>query len=181
MKKIVSVFALLLFVTQFSAQNINWVGLEEAVELQKKNPKKIMIDVYTEWCGPCKMLDKNTFQNKDVADYVNKYYYAVKFNAEGNEDIDFKGNSFKNPGYKADNAKRRNTQHQLATYYSITSYPTILILDEKAEFLSPVIGYKTPQQLELFLKLFKDKEYVDIKTQEEFSAYTKTFKPEFSN
>ena len=41
------------------------------------------MDMYTVWCGPCKMLDKNTFHNKDVADYINKYYYAVKFNAEG--------------------------------------------------------------------------------------------------
>ncbi|HCY80556.1 MAG TPA: thioredoxin family protein, partial [Xanthomarina gelatinilytica] len=75
----------------------NWVTLEEAVALQKKNPKKIMIDAYTNWCGPCKMLDKNTFKNKDVADYVNKHYYAVKFNAEGNETINFKGNTFTNP------------------------------------------------------------------------------------
>ena len=40
------------------AQEINWVTFEEALELQKKNPKKIMMDVYTNWCGPCKMLDK---------------------------------------------------------------------------------------------------------------------------
>ena len=38
------------------AQQINWVTLDEAMELQKKKPKKIMMDVYTNWCGPCKML-----------------------------------------------------------------------------------------------------------------------------
>ena len=55
------------------------------------NPKKIFIDAYTVWCAPCKMLDKNTFANKDVANYINKNYYAVKFNAEGNETIKFDG------------------------------------------------------------------------------------------
>lgn len=171
----------MLVITSISAQEINWVSLEEAVKLQKKNPKKIMIDAYTNWCGPCKMLDKNTFQNKDVAAYVNKHYYAVKFNAEGNETINFKGNVFTNPGYNPANENRRNSQHQLSTYFSVRSYPTILILDEKAEFLTPVIGYKTPQQLELYLKLFKDNKHVDMKTQEDFTAYSASFKPEFSN
>ena len=85
MKKITLSLILVIAMT-FSAiaQQINWVTLEEAVALQKKEPKKIMMDVYTNWCGPCKMFDKNTFQNKDVADYVNEHYYAVKFNAEGN-------------------------------------------------------------------------------------------------
>ena len=79
------------------AQKINWVTLEEAVKLQKQAPKKIMMDAYTNWCGPCKMLDRNTFQNKNVADYVNEHYYAVKFNAEGNETVNFNGKEFSNP------------------------------------------------------------------------------------
>lgn len=181
MKKILSLIAILFFVVNISAQEINWMSLEKAVELQKKNPKKIMIDAYTDWCGPCKMLDKNTFQNKDVAAYVNKYYYAVKFNAEGNETINFKGNTFKNPGYNPANASRRNSQHELSAYFSVRSYPTILFLDEKGEFLSPVIGYKTPQQLEVYLKLFKENAHTNMKTQEDFSAYYSAFKPEFSN
>lgn|SRR5690554_43878 len=181
MKKVLSLIALVLVATNLSAQEINWVTLEKAVELQKKNPKKIMIDAYTNWCGPCKMLDKNTFQNKDVAAYVNKHYYAVKFNAEGDETINFKGNVFKNPGYNPANANKRNSAHQLASYFSVRSYPTILFLDEQAEFLTPVIGYKTPQQLELYLKLFTANQHVNMKTQDDFSAYYSAFKPEFSN
>ena len=68
---------LILFITlglQSNAQEIKWMSLNEALELQKVNPKKIMMDVYTNWCGPCKMLDKETFQNIDVAAYVNKHY-----------------------------------------------------------------------------------------------------------
>lgn len=181
MKKIILLMVAFVFVGTVSAQEINWVTLEQAVELQKKNPKKIMMDVYTNWCGPCKMLDKNTFQNKDVAEYVNKYYYAVKFNAEGNETVNFKGNTFTNPGYNPANANRRNSAHQLATYFSIRSYPTIIYLDEKGDLLQPIIGYKTPQQLELFLKLFKKNDHVNIKTQDEWTAYSSSFKPEFSN
>ena len=46
------------------AQQIEWMSLSEALEAQKKEPKKIIMDVYTKWCGPCKLLDKNTFAEK---------------------------------------------------------------------------------------------------------------------
>jgi len=60
---------------------INWMSLEEAVEAQAKQPKKIMMDVFTQWCGPCKMMMANTFTSEDVIAYINKHYYAVKFDA----------------------------------------------------------------------------------------------------
>ena len=181
MKKILFIITVLFFTIQISAQEINWVTLEEAVELQKKKPKKIMMDVYTNWCGPCKMLDRDTFHNKDVVDYVNKHYYAVKFNAEGDESVNFKGNTYTNPNYDPAKANRRNSVHQLARYFSIRSYPTIVFLGEDAEFLTPVIGYKKPQQLELYLKLFKEGDYKDFKSQADFTAYYEAFKPTFSN
>lgn len=161
------------------AQKINWVTFEEALELQKKTPKKIMMDVYTNWCGPCKMLDKNTFQNKDVADYVNKNYYAVKFNGEGNESVTYKQNTFSNPNYNPANANRRNSAHQLAQYFQITAYPTIVFIDEKGDLMFPLKGYQTPTQLELYLKMFGNDDHKNLKTQEQFNAYYKAFKPEF--
>ena len=63
---------------------------------------------------------------------------------------------FKNPNYDPAKAQRRNASHELAQYYRIRSYPTILFLDEEANLITPVVGYKTPQQLELYLKMFKN-------------------------
>jgi len=180
MKKITYIFLLAVLINANSfAQEINWVSFEEALALQKKNPKKIMIDVYTNWCGPCKMLDKNTFQNEAVADYVNKHYYAVKFNGEGNEVVNYKGKSYDNPDYKPELANRRNSAHTLAKYLQISAYPTIVFMDEKAEVLAPIRGYQTPPQIELYLKMFKNDEHKEIDTQEKFNEYYKAFKPEF--
>ena len=179
MKKQIFAFLLLLSALSISAQEINWVTLEEAVVLQKKKPKKIMMDAYTSWCGPCKLLDKRTFHNQDVADYVNKYYYAVKFNAEGNEEITFNSKTYTNPNYDPAKANKRNSPHQLSSYFSIRSYPTIVFISEKGELIFPLIGYKTPQQLELYLKMFKNDEHLDLKTQEAFNEYYTAFKPEF--
>ncbi len=180
MKKILALFVFFIMAFGVTAQEINWVTLEEAVELQKKNPKKIMMDVYTTWCGPCKLLDKNTFQNKDVADYVNKYYYAVKFNAEGNDQISFKDKTYANPNYNPAMAKRRNSAHELTRYFGVRAYPTVVFIDENLEFLTGIRGYKNPQQLELYLKLFKNDDHKGLNSQEAFNEYYTAFKSEFN-
>jgi len=179
-KKIVfGAFILLLGINAY-AQEINWVTFEEAVALQKKIPKKIMMDVYTNWCGPCKMLDINTFKNKDVVAYVNKNYYAVKFNAEGNSEVAYKDKLFKNPGYDPEKASRRNSSHEFTRFLQVRAYPTIAFFDEELKLIAPITGYQRPQQLELYLKLFKDDGYKKMTSQEQFNAYYKAFKPAFS-
>lgn len=180
MKKIgyILVLAVLTSVSGFT-QEINWVTLEKAIELQKKSPKKIMMDVYTSWCGPCKMLDRNTFQNTDVAKYVNANYYAVKFNAEGNESVNYNGKTYSNAGYKRELANSRNATHELSRYLNITGYPTIVFFDEKGQIIAPIVGYQTPPQLELYLKMFKANEHISLDTQEKFNDYYTAFKPEF--
>ena len=159
---------------------IKWVSMEEAIALQKKNPKKIMVDMYTVWCGPCKLLDKKTFQNPDVVKYVNKHYYAVKFNAEGNDKVKFKEKTFTNPNYDPARAKKRNSAHQLTRYFQVRAYPTVVYLDENLDVLAGIRGYKTPQQIELYLKLFNSEDYKRMTTQEAFDEYYEAFKPEFS-
>jgi thioredoxin-related protein len=180
MKKYIVVIVLLLGTTTLFAQTINWVSMDEALALQQNTPKKIFIDMYTSWCGPCKMLDRNTFTNKDLIAYVNKHYYAVKFNAEGNEVVNFKDQKFTNPNYKPELAKRRNSPHQFSRYLGVTAYPTIVFLGLDAELIAPIPGYQTAQQLELYLKLFKGDAYKQMNTQEAFNAYYQSFVPSFT-
>ena len=84
--------------TVFSQENnsIHWLSFEQAVELQaqESNSKKIFIDVYTDWCGWCKKMDKNTFQNPEVAAYMKEHFYMVKLDGEGKEPIVFKAQTF---------------------------------------------------------------------------------------
>ncbi|MDP3352631.1 MAG: thioredoxin fold domain-containing protein [Flavobacteriaceae bacterium] len=157
---------------------IKWMTFEEAVKAQAKKPMKIMLDAYTTWCGPCKLLDKNTFTNPDLIDYVNKNFYAVKFNAEGNDVVKFKGQTLTNPNFDATKTGR-NSQHQLSQVLGVSAYPTILFLDEKADVITPVIGYRTAQELELYLKFFKEDSYKKITSQEDFNKYASEFKPSF--
>ncbi|GEQ85362.1 thioredoxin [Patiriisocius marinistellae] len=171
---------LLCIATSVSAQKgVNWLSMNDALAIQAQDPKPIFIDMYTSWCGPCKMLDRNTFSNEDVINYMNEHYYAVKFNAEGDEKVTYMGNNFGNPRYDPAKAKRRNTQHDFAKHMSIRAYPTVVFLNEKGELLTAVKSYRTPQQLELYLKLFATGDYKNLKSNEEFAAYTDNFVPQF--
>lgn len=177
MKKIL-ILTITLFSLSISAQGINWMSFEEAVKAQKITPKKIFVDAYTIWCGPCKLLDKNTFSNPDLVAYMNENYYAVKFNAEGNDTVNFKDKTYTNPGFNPE-SKGRNSVHELALFFGVRAYPTMLFLDEETNFITPLTGYRTPNQLELYLKMFKSDDYKNLKTQEEFNAYSSNFKYEF--
>lgn len=161
------------------AQEINWVTMDEALELQKKEPKKIFMDVYTLWCGPCKMLDKNTFQTKDVANYINAHFYAVKFNGEGNSSVTYQDHTFGNPNYDPTKANRRNSAHEFARFLKVSAYPTMVFFDEKGNYITPITGYLKPQQLEVYLKIFKTDVYKEMTSQEKFNEYYKSFKPTF--
>ena len=77
MKKLLTIL-FVFFVSNLVSQEINWISVEKALELQKKVPKNIIMDVYTDWCGPCKIMDKNTFQNTDVVKFINNNFYAIK-------------------------------------------------------------------------------------------------------
>ncbi|MCG1035994.1 thioredoxin family protein [Polaribacter sargassicola] len=179
MKKTLFFLSILVYTIQTNAQKINWMTLNEALELQKENPKNIIMDVYTNWCGPCKLLDKNTFQHKDVAAFINKNYYAVKFNGEGNEIISYEGNDYGNPNYDETRANKRNSVHQFANFMGINAYPTIVFIDNKGGLIMPLRGYYGPDSIELYLKLFKDDQYKKITNKEQFDQFNASFVPEF--
>mgnify|MGYP001825244229 FL=1 len=182
MKKIVLFVAVVFSIASGFAQKekINWMSLEEALAAQAKEPKKIIMDVYTKWCGPCKMLDKNTFGNPDVVKYVNDHYYAVKFNAEGKENIKYKDLDFGNPQFDA-SLTGRNAQHELAQALKITAYPTIVFFNENGDTLLPVPGYKSPAQLELYLKLFYNNDHETISSKEDWDRYQEEFVFQFKS
>ncbi len=170
---------LIVFATgSISAQKINWMTMNEALAAQEKEPKKIFMDVYTNWCGPCKMLDRNTFSDKNVIEFINKNYYAVKFNAEGTEEVTFEDFTYTNPNYQ-EGRKGRNSQHLFAHALKITGYPSLAFFQDDGSLIQAIPGYKTPQQLEIFLKMIANDDYKKLTTAEAWQEYQKNFEGTF--
>jgi thioredoxin-related protein len=171
-------FFSLLFVGVVNAQEINWMTMNEALAAQEKQPKKIFMDVYTTWCGPCKLLDKNTFSNKDVIAFINKHYYAVKFNAEGTEEITYQDFTYTNPNFQP-GRKGRNATHFFADALNLRGYPSLVFFEADGDLIQAIPGYKTPQQLEIYLKMIANDDYAKIKTMKQWEAYQNKFKGTF--
>jgi len=112
--------------SQSVAGNIAWqYDFNKAQILAASEKKPILIDFYTEWCGWCKRLDKDTYGNKEVADFA-RQFVCVKIDAEKNE--------------------------ALAQQYDVRGFPTTVFLKSDGTLIEAVPGYLPPDQ---FLELLK--------------------------
>lgn len=154
-----------------------WYSINEALALQATTGKKMFIDVYTTWCGPCKMLDANTFSNPVIQKLLAEHFIPTKFNAESGEVVSFKGQNFENRNYSP---TPRKSTHDFAIYIASTQqglgYPTMVFLDEELNMIQPISGYLVPSQLEPILTFFGTNTY---KTTD-WETYFKTFKSQLS-
>jgi len=146
---------------------VNWMSIADLQTAMKKDERKVMVDLYTSWCGWCKRMDKATFQNPEIAKYLNDNFYAVKFNAEDQQTIPFKGEEHKfvpagRKGYNELAYKFANGR---------MSYPTIAFLDEDLNRIDSYPGYKQPQQFDPLLKFIKEGEY----KSQSFQQYAQGF------
>ena len=160
MKNLLILFILLtplLSQAEIQDTTIHWMTFEEAVAANKTNPKPMFIDVYTEWCGWCKKMDKTTFLDKKLVDYMNANFYAVKLDAEQREKIIYKGNEYK---YIETDTIRHKGVHTLA--YSLLdgglSYPSFVILNKKEQRLGIEKGYKNASTFISILKAYVKKD-----------------------
>jgi uncharacterized protein YyaL (SSP411 family) len=148
---------------------IKWYTPQEAEKLDRKDPRPIFVDTYTDWCGWCKKMDKETFTNQVISDILNTKYYPVKFNAEGMDSLTFFGQKFINDGKSG-----KTHQFALALLNGNLSYPTVVFLlpQQDGKFqISQVPGFKVPKEMEVILSFFADKAY----TTQKFDDFQKSF------
>ena len=147
-------------------EEIKWVTIQEADRLNKIKPRKIVIDVYTDWCGWCKKMDQSTFADEKVAKYVNKNYYAVKLNAETKEEIVLNGKTYRfKPELGVNEIAAELLQGKLG-------YPSTVYLDEKFNMLAPVMGFYDVKKFDNLLRFYGENHYKNS-TFEEYLAKNK--------
>ncbi len=148
---------------------IEWFTIEEAIKKVKESPRKIFIDIYTDWCGYCKRMEKNTFSHPVIAQILNEKFYPVKLNAEQKEPIIFQGQKYinENPG-----GLRSAHNFAIAILQGQMSYPSIAFFDEELNLITAIPGYRPPENLEPILIFFFDEEY---KTDPNLEEYIESF------
>jgi thioredoxin-related protein len=146
---------------------INWMDWDKAVALNKAHPKKIFIDVYTQWCGWCKRMDASTYLDTSIINYMNKNFYAVRLDAETQDTFHFNDHKF-----YVQNPTQKGAVNELA--YTLLngqmSYPTTVYMDESFNRLTIFPGYHSASELKPVLAFFAENKY---KT-ETYDAYVKS-------
>jgi uncharacterized protein YyaL (SSP411 family) len=138
-----------------AGKNVKWYTWDEAVAANKIEKRKFFVDIYTDWCGWCKKMDAQTFEQAEVAAYLNKHFYPIKLDAEQKADIVYNGNTF-----KWVNSGRRGI-HELA--YSLLdgsmSYPSLVFLTEKEERIMISKGFKKKNEFMKELKFVEEEHF----------------------
>lgn len=174
-KLILSVSFVVLFLSMTIAQKnegeVKWYTFEEAVELNKKEEsRKLFIDVYTDWCKWCHEMERTTFKDPKIVEILNNDFYAVRFDAESQDTIQFQGYELINE--KA--GERKGYPHQLAIalLQGKMSYPSIAYMNEKNQLITAIPGYFNAERLEPVLKFIHEDAYTHTSLKDYVQSYT---------
>ncbi len=166
------VFLFVILFTQSSAQ-IQWLSISGALEAQEKHPKKILIHFEAPDCKACQTLSAQTFNTPEIQQYIQEYFYAVKFNVQTAKSFQAFGKEFSTMPSKGQGAVKT---HEFARFMNITSFPSLAFLDEQSMPITTVQGVLTAKELEPYLVFFGRGDYLKITTSEQWENYRKRIK-----
>jgi len=147
-------------------ESINWLTLKEVNLKFKTESKPVLIDLFTDWCYWCKVMDKKTYNNPKVIAYINTHFYAVKVDAETKNQLLWNEKNYNyNPDNKINEFALYVTQGQLG-------FPTTVIFPDIKKEPAAIPGYMNAREIEEVLKYFGEGNY----KSESFESFSAKFK-----
>jgi thioredoxin-related protein len=146
-------------------EEIRWLTVAELQSAYSKQPRPVLVDVYTSWCGWCKVMERETYTNDHVVEYINTHYYAVKLDAERKDSVVWADKKYGYvPAYKS---------NELALYLlgGRMSFPTTVFMTSLDAQPAALPGYQKVKEIESPLKYFGEGVYKKMS----YVDYYKTF------
>jgi thioredoxin-related protein len=140
-----------------------WLSFDAGMQEAKRTNKKVFVDVYTDWCGWCKKMDKEVFANGTIAPYLSEQFVLVKLNAESAARVSYKDS--------------RSSEMELAREFGVTGYPTCLFLEPNGDLITVVPGYVKADDFFAVLKYFAESHYKKIDWQVFYDQHRKENPP----
>ena len=138
-----------------SSQTVKWYGFNDGMELSRQQNKKVLIDVYTDWCGWCKKMEKEVYTDSRVSSALASDFVAIRLNAESKNTLTFNGEQI--------------DEATFARAMGVNAYPTTIFLEPGAKPITKVEGYLEPQEFGTMLA-FIGKDYYKTTTYEAFKS-----------
>jgi len=126
-----------------NGEKLAWNKMEDLEQLAKNSNKKVLIDMYTSWCGWCKVMDRQTFSDPEVMAYLNENFHVVKFNAEQRNPITYRGKTYN----WVQGGRRGVNELAKEMLNGRLGYPSLVYLDQNLNPIAVSPGFKKPQQL----------------------------------
>jgi uncharacterized protein YyaL (SSP411 family) len=124
-----------------TAEEVKWVDFNTGYTIAKKKNKIMLVDVYTDWCGWCKVMDKETYAKSEIYQLINDNFVPIKFNPEiANVSYTYEGKNYNG----------RELQGIISNN-KIRGYPATLFMNTKSNKSSLVVGYKTADEFKQIL------------------------------
>ena len=144
----------------------DWMKMNELTKKIKSEPKPVIIDLYTNWCYWCKVMDKKTYTNSKVVSYINTHFYPVKLDAETKEVVQWNNKEYNfNDNYKVNDFTMYVTAGQ-------PGFPTTVIFADDHSDPVAIQGFLEPREIEPILKYFGEGAY----KKQNFTEYKLGFK-----
>jgi thioredoxin-related protein len=147
--RILVIFTTMLFFVATSTaggkEKFTWMTFSEGLAHAKKSGKKVMVDVYTDWCGWCKKMDRDTYEDQTVSEYLGRYYVSIRLNAESAKTILYQAKSY--------------TEQELAAAFGIRGYPSIIFLAYDGEPITVYPGYADASTFTTVLSYIAEEHY----------------------